>query len=218
MRPLSLGGAGLVVIGQVASVNVGAVRSIEHRGRVRSTGIWKEPVAGRVAVRGVNLEGDEQADRRLHGGADKAVYAYSCEDYAWWQAELGRRLAPGTFGENLTLVGVHLNAAVVGERWQVGSAELEVSQPRTPCWKLGVRMADVRFPDRFEAAERPGAYLRITGEGDVGTGDDVRLVHRPAHGVTIELVHRAFDDPSLFPIVLQAAELPARLRAGMMPG
>ncbi|MBW3580751.1 MAG: MOSC domain-containing protein [Actinobacteria bacterium] len=199
----------------MVSVNVGRPRSVPYRGRTRSTSIWKAPVLGRVAAQGCNLEGDEQADRRVHGGADKAVYAYSCGDYAWWEAELGRHLDPGTFGENLTVDGIDLAAAVVGERWQVGSAELEVCQPRTPCWKLGVRMGDDTFPDRFEAAGRLGAYLRIAGEGDVGAGDEVVVVHRPAHGVTIDLVYRAFDDPSLFPAVLAAPELPRRLRARM---
>ena len=202
-------------LGRVVSVNVGRPRPVEHRGRTRSTAIGKGPVAGRVAARGVNLDGDAQADRRVHGGADKAVYAYAVEDYAWWEGQLGRSLAPGTFGENLTVEGIDLGAAVVGERWRVGSAELEVCQPRTPCWKLGVRMGDDSFPDRFEDAGRLGAYLRIAGEGELGAGDRVHLVHRPPHGVTVDLVARAFDDPSLFPLVLAAPELPERLRKRM---
>ena len=205
----------VAALGRVVSVNVGRPRLVEHRGRARSTAIGKEPVAGRVAARGVNLDGDAQADRRVHGGADKAVYAYAAEDYAWWERQLGRPLAPGTFGENLTVEGIDLGAAVVGERWRVGSAELEVCQPRTPCWKLGVRMGDDAFPDRFEAAGRLGAYLRITGEGELGAGDRIDLVDRPAHGVTIDLVARAFDDPSLFSRVLAAPELPERLRKRM---
>ncbi len=158
------------VIGQVRSVNVGAARSVEHRGRQQRTAIWKLPVEGRVAVRGVNLAGDEQGDRRLHGGPDKAVYAYSSLDYDWWADQLGGRLEPGTFGENLTLDGVDLSASIVGERWLVGTTVVEVCQPRTPCWKLGLRMGDDRFPARFTAAGRPGAYLRIAREGEVGCG------------------------------------------------
>ena len=203
------------VAGRVVSVNVGRPRKIEHRGRPRTTAIWKEPVDGRVVARGVNLDGDGQADRRVHGGPDKAVYAYACDDYAWWEGLLGRPLPPGTFGENLTVDGMDLGAAVVGERWRVGSVELEVCQPRTPCWKLGVRMGDEGFPDLFEEVGRLGAYLRITGEGELGAGDDVLLAHRPGHGVTLDLVRRAFDDPSLFPAVLAAPELPERLRAQM---
>ncbi|CAN5217887.1 MOSC domain-containing protein [soil metagenome] len=176
------------------SVNVGSVRQVEYRGRVATTGIWKSPAPGRVAVRGVNLAGDEQGDRRVHGGADKAVYSYASEDYAWWAAELGRDLAPGTFGDNLTLTGVDLQAAVVGERWLVGTAVLEVSQPRTPCWKLGLRMGDDEFPARFAAAARAGTYLRIAREGEVGAGDEVVRFHRPDHGVTIGSLFRARFD------------------------
>ena len=173
------------VIGRVRSVNVGRVRRVEHRGKQATTGIWKDPVPGRVAVRGVNLEGDDQADRRVHGGADKAVYAYASEDYAWWAEQLGREMPPGTFGENLTVTGIDLRAAVVGERWLVGTAVLEVSRPRTPCWKLGLRMGDDDFPARFQAAERPGTYLGIVRKGDVGAGDDIVRFHRPDHGITI---------------------------------
>jgi MOSC domain-containing protein YiiM len=176
---------GVQVIGEVRSVNVGAIRRVEHRGRQVSTGIWKEPVVGPVAVRGVNLEGDDQADRRFHGGPDKAVYAYAVEDYAWWASELGHALALGAFGENLTVEGVDLTAAVVGERWLVGTCVLEVRQPRTPCWKLGLRMGDDRFPARFLAAGRPGAYLRIAREGELGAGDELVRFHIPDEGPTM---------------------------------
>lgn len=201
------------VIGLVGSVNVGVARTVEHRGRPKRTAIWKHPVSGRVAVRGVNLAGDDQADRKLHGGADKAVYAYSSLDYAWWADEVGRPLEPGAFGENFTLDGVDLRAAVVGERWLVGTAVLEVCQPRTPCWKLGLRMGDERFPARFTAAGRPGAYLRIAREGEVGAGDEVMAFHRPDHGVTIAQVARARRDPSLAPALLTAPELPNHILA-----
>jgi MOSC domain-containing protein YiiM len=176
---------GVQVIGEVRSVNVGALRRVEHRGREVMTGIWKEPVAGRVAVRGVNVDGDDQADRRFHGGSDKAVYAYAVEDYAWWASELGHALALGAFGENLTVEGVDLTTAVVGERWLVGTSVLEVCQPRTPCWKLGLRMGDDRFPARFLAAGRPGAYLRIAREGELGAGDELVRFHIPDEGPTI---------------------------------
>ena len=207
------GTAGPRVIGEVQSVNVGVPRLVEHRGHQKRTAIWKQPLPGRVAVRGANLIGDDQADRQLHGGTDKAVYAYSCLDYDWWATELGRRLEPGTFGENLTLGGVDLSAAVVGERWLVGTAVLEVCQPRTPCWKLGLRMGDQGFPARFTTAGRPGAYLRIAREGEVGAGDEVVAFHRPTHGVTISLVNRARRDPSLAPALLAAPELPAHILA-----
>ncbi len=174
------------------SVNVGAVRTVEWHGRAVTTGIWKEPVAGRVAVRGVNLVGDDQADRRVHGGPDKAVYAYAVEDYAWWSRELGRdrgqELGPGTFGENLTVEGIDLGALVIGSRWLVGTTELEVAQPRQPCFKLGIRMGDAEFVDRFDEAARFGAYLRIVREGDVGAGDEITVVPRVddgAEGITL---------------------------------
>ena len=135
--------------------------------------------------RGVNLAGDDQADRRFHGGPDKAVYTYAREDYAWWEEELERPLADGTFGENLTLAGIDVSGAVIGERWAIGSTVLEVAGPRTPCWKLGARMDDSEFPVWFAAAGRPGAYLRIVEEGALGKGDDVDVVHRPGHGLKV---------------------------------
>jgi len=173
-----------------------------------TTAIWKEPVGGRVRVSGVNLEGDEQADRRFHGGSDKAVYAYALEDYRWWANELGAGLEPASMGENLTLAGVDVTHAVVGERWEIGSACFEVCQPRTPCFKLGLRLGDPRFPKRFAASGRPGAYLRIRGEGDVGADDDVRIVHRPSHGLTLAEVSRArSNDPVRLRRLLAVPEL-----------
>lgn len=204
--------AGPAVLGRILSVNVGRVRRVEHHGRTAETGIWKAPTPGRVTLRGVNLEGDDQADRTVHGGPDKAVYAYGRNDYEWWEGEFAQEVPPGTFGENLTLSGIDLNAAVVGERWSVGSTVLEVRQPRSPCWKLGLRMGDSHFPARFGAAGRPGAYLAVVTEGDLGAGNEVVLVARPGHGVTIGLVQQAFDDPSLAPTLLRAPELPAGLR------
>lgn len=171
--------------GRVVSVNIGVPREIEWLGRRATTSIWKEPVAGRVGVAGVNLAGDDQADRQHHGGRDKAVYAYAREDYQWWESELGRPLPAATFGENLTLEGADVCGAVVGERWAIGSTLLEISGPRTPCWKLGARMDDAEFPVYFAAAGRPGAYLRIVSEGELGAGDAVEVVHRPRHRLTV---------------------------------
>jgi MOSC domain-containing protein YiiM len=178
---------------EVVSVNVGMPRTVVHEGRAVTTAIWKRPVAGRLAVRGVNLYGDEQADRSVHGGVDKAVYAYAREDYEWWGAELGTgALDAGTFGENLTVSGIDVNSAEVGERWRVGSALLEVSEPRFPCFKLGIRMGDPKFLKRFAAARRPGTYLRIIEEGELGAGDRIQVAHRPGHGVTIGLFAEAY--------------------------
>jgi MOSC domain-containing protein YiiM len=199
----------VVTTAQVLFVNVGAVRTVDVGDRTIKTAIWKSPVEGRVPVRGVNVSGDEQADRSVHGGEHKAVYAYAWEDTLWWQEELGRELEPGNFGENLTLSGVDVPEAVVGERWRVGSALLEVSEPRFPCFKLGLRMGDPTFLKRFAAARRTGTYLRIVEEGDVGAGDAVELVARPDHGTTIGLFAETYlGDHSLAGRLLEAALAP----------
>jgi MOSC domain-containing protein YiiM len=178
--------------GRVLTVNVGAVREFEYNGRPARSAIWKSPAVGRIAARGVNLAGDDQADRQAHGGPDKALYAYAVEDARWWEREVGRALAYGEFGENLTTEGVEVNDALVGERWQVGATVVEISEPRIPCWRLGVRMNDKLFPRRFTAALRPGAYLRIVVEGDVGAGDEIRVVARPDHNLTVRDVFRIY--------------------------
>jgi len=195
------------VAGRLLSVNVAEMREIPWRGRMVRTGIWKFPVDGRVAVRGVNVDGDEQADRRVHGGEFQALYAYAREDYDWWERELERGMAPGTFGENLTVEGLDLAGARVGERWRVGSTLLEVTLPRIPCFKLGRKMDDPRFLKRFAQARRPGCYLRIIEEGELGAGDAIEAVERPGHDVTIGLVNEAkLHDSSLAAKVLAARE------------
>lgn len=179
-------------VGRVVSVNVGPVREFQYHGRPAKSAIWKSPVAGRIAVRGVNLAGDDQADRTAHGGPEKAVYAYAVEDARWWGQEIGRPVANGEFGENLTTEGIEVNDALVGERWQIGTTLLEVSEPRIPCWRLGVRMNDPTFLRRFAEAMRPGAYLRIIVEGSVGAEDEVRVVERPGHDLTVRDVSRIY--------------------------
>jgi len=166
---------------RVVSVNVGLPRVVEWHRRAVETAIWKEPVSGRIALRGDNLVGDGQADLRVHGGRDKAVYSYAVEDYAWWSEYLGRDFLPGMFGENLTTEGIDLSASRIGSRWRVGTARLEISQPRFPCFKLGIRMGDAAFVKEFERAARFGAYLRVVDEGDIGVGDEiaVELAPRP---------------------------------------
>jgi MOSC domain-containing protein YiiM len=178
--------------GKVLSVNVGTVRDFEYARRPAQSAIWKSPAVGRLAVRGVNLVGDSQADRRAHGGPDKVVYAYAVEDARWWQQQIGRSLEYGQFGENLTTEEIEVNDAIVGERWQIGSAVLEVSEPRIPCWRLGVRMNDKKFPRQFTEALRPGSYLRLIVEGTLGAGDEIRVIEKPAHGLTIRDVFRIY--------------------------
>jgi MOSC domain-containing protein YiiM len=194
---------------EVTSVNVGQVREVSWRGRRIRTGIWKTPIDGAsVMVRGVNLDGDDQADRRVHGGPDKAVYAYAAEDYVFWKEAEGLDVTPGLFGENLTVRGLELRDAVVGERWRVGSAVLEVAQPRLPCYKLGIRMGDDEFPRRFEEAGRMGAYLRIVTEGVVTPGDAIEVVSRPSHGVTLREMIEALGDRERLRGLLRAPGLP----------
>lgn len=178
--------------GTLLSVNVGLPREFEFNGHPARSAIWKSPVTGRVIARGINLEGDDQADRKAHGGADKAVYAYASEDARWWEQEIGRPFSSGEFGENLTTQGVDVSNALIGERWEIGTAILQVSQPRIPCWRLGVRMNDPLFPRRFADAMRPGAYLRIIKQGLVGAGDPIRIVERPDHDLKVVDVFRIF--------------------------
>jgi MOSC domain-containing protein YiiM len=202
--------------GTVESLNVGAPRPVEVNGHTVLTAIWKYPIEGRVPLRGMNLRGDDQADRTVHGGPDKAVYAYAVEDTEWWEAELERPLGPGAFGQNLTVRGLPVSEAVIGERWALGTALLEVAQPRLPCFKLGLRMGERGFLKRFAAAGRPGAYHRVVREGEIAAGDRIDVVSRPAHGVTSSLVSRALlGDPQLLSAALEALELPEDLCAWM---
>ena len=181
------------------------------------TAIWKQRVEGRVALRGVNLDGDDQADRSVHGGPDKAVYAYADEEVQAWERELGRDLGEAAFGQNLTTRGVLVSDAVIGERWLIGSTVLEVAQPRQPCFKLGIRIGEPSFVKRFAHASRPGAYLRIVREGDIGAGDRIEIANQPDHGITCRMVSDAIlRDPTLLPTVVQAPELPSGLRAWMI--
>jgi MOSC domain-containing protein YiiM len=178
--------------GLVLSVNVSEVRTVEYRGAAVTTGIFKTPVKGRIPISGVNLRGDDQADRQNHGGKTRAAYAYAQEDYAWWEQALSRVLPPGKFGENLTLRGIDVTRALVGERWRVGTAELQVTSPRVPCYKLAMTMEDPTFVKRFAQALRPGAYLSILNEGHVAAGDPVEVLWRPSHKLTLEEMARIY--------------------------
>jgi MOSC domain-containing protein YiiM len=169
----------------VVSVNVGRPRSLVVKGRERSTGIFKEPVAGRVLVQGIAVGDDVQVDRKHHGGPFQAVYAYATEDYTWWSEELGAELLPGTFGENLTTRGIDPQSALVGELWRVGSAELRVTAPRIPCSTLRSRVGVPGFVKRFAGARRLGAYFQIVEPGEIGAGDSIEILDRPDHAVTI---------------------------------
>lgn len=194
----------------LVSVNVGLPRETEWRGRLVRSAIWKEPVAGPVEVRAVNLSGDEQADRRVHGGVHKAVYAYAAEDYAWWSDRLGIEIAPATFGENLTVAGFDLREAWVGERWRIGTCLLEVSEPRMPCFKLGMRMGTADFVELFGIVGRHGTYLRIIEEGTVEAGDPVEVVSRPREQLSVGQLaaSRHSDDTELLERVASHPHVP----------
>jgi MOSC domain-containing protein YiiM len=176
--------------GHLLQVSVGRPRPVDRHGRDGRTAIYKSAVHGPVRAAGVNLDGDDQADRNAHGGDDKAIYAYADEDREWWESETGRAIERAAFGENLTTSGIDVTNSLIGEQWVIGSVVLEVSEPRLPCWKLNHRMGDEHFVKRFTAARRPGAYLRILTEGVLRAGDSIRVVRVPDHGVTVADVAR----------------------------
>jgi len=192
---------------------VGTPRQISvRRGRPMMSSIFKAPVEGPIRVEGINLAGDQQADRRVHGGPEKAVYAYAREDIDWWENIHGD-LPNGCFGENLTTQGIDVSGAIIGERWRVGTVLLEICQPRLPCSKLGIRFNDLRMVKAFAKASRPGGYLRIVEEGELGTGDEIEIVARPDHGITVAMCSdAALKDPALVPKVLTAPQLSIELR------
>lgn len=193
---------------RIVSVNVVHALVTDPIGRVGRTAIDKRPVEGPVAVQTLGLVGDTVLDRAGHGGIDKAVYAYAQEDLAAWAAELGRALAPGTFGENLTTGDLPVTDAVIGEHWEVDveggePVELEVSMPRTPCVTFQGWMQEPHWVKRFTEHGAPGAYLRVLSEGRISPGSAVRVTYRPTHGVTIgEVFARRPIDPERVRAVL----------------
>jgi MOSC domain-containing protein YiiM len=176
---------------QLISVNVGLPRDVTWQGRPVTTGIFKEPVAGRVQLRRLNLDGDRQADLRVHGGEHKAVYAYPHEHYAWWQRELGcDALSYGQFGENFTLSGLLEDEVCIGDVFGIGTAQVQVSQPRSPCFKLDLRMGEDGFLARFRAAQRVGFYLRVLEEGEVGAGDSITCLARDPDAMSVREIYQ----------------------------
>ena len=179
---------------RVLSVNVGLPREVQWRGRPVTTGIFKEPVAGRVPIRALNLDGDRQADLRVHGGPDKAVYAYPSEFYELWRRERPELdFAWGRFGENLTTEAVLDDEVSVGDRFRVGTAELVVTQPRLPCFKLGIRMGRDRFVSEFLERGLLGFYLSVAREGEVEAGDSIVELARDPRGFRVTEVARLFS-------------------------
>jgi len=171
---------------RILSVNVGLPREVEWEGRTVRTSIFKEPVQGSVHVARLNLDGDRQADLTVHGGVHKAVYGYPSEHYAFWRSELPDHEFPwGAFGENLTTEGLLEEQVHIGDRFRVGTAELVVTQPRMPCYKLGIRHGRPDMVKRFLASRRSGFYFSVAAEGRVEAGDPVTLVSRHPAAVPI---------------------------------
>jgi MOSC domain-containing protein YiiM len=178
---------------ELVSVNVGLPREVMWHGRAVTTGIYKEPVEGRVALRKLNLDGDRQADLSVHGGEFKAVYCYPVEHYGNWKKELpGRDLPMGMFGENFTTDGLLEDSVHLGDRFSVGSAEVVVTQPRLPCYKLGVRFQSDDMVRRFLASGRTGFYLAVTREGEVGAGDEIKVISRDENAVPVSEITRLY--------------------------
>ncbi len=180
---------------QVLSVNVGQPRAVVWKGRMVVTGIFKEPVAGRIAVRRLNLEGDRQADLTVHGGLEKAIYAYPAEYYPFWREQFPEMVIPwGMFGENLTVEGLLDETVHIGDRFQVGSAHVVVTQPRLPCYKLGLKFGRDDILKRFLKSKLTGFYFAVLKEGEVAAGEPIRLLHRDEHQVKVADITRLYRE------------------------
>jgi MOSC domain-containing protein YiiM len=178
---------------KLISVNVGLPREVVYKGKTVKTGIFKEPVAGRVQVRRLNLDGDRQADLSVHGGPSKAVYAYPSEHYGYWRRELpGMDLPWGMFGENFTTEGLLEDRVNIGDRFRVGSAEVMVTEPRLPCYKLGVKFGREDIIKRFLRSGRTGFYVAVLREGEVGAGDGIERIGRDRNNITVPDITRLY--------------------------
>ena len=201
---------------KVVSLNVGLPRDVLWHGRTVTTGIYKEPIKGRVALRTLNLVGDRQADLTAHGGAQKAVYCYPIAHYEYWKRELpGRDLPVAIFGENFTTDGLLENSVHLGDQFLIGSAQVVVTQPRLPCYKLGVRFGSDDMVKRFLASGRTGFYLAVTREGEVGAGDEIKQITRDPNAVPVSEITRLYitkrfndEDVASLRRALQVAALP----------
>jgi len=203
---------------QLVSVNVGLPREVTWKGRIVTTGIFKEPVEGRVRVRRLNLAGDQQADVSVHGGPDKAIYAYPSEHYRDWRGELpGMELPWGMFGENLTTEGLLEDTVHIGDTLRIGTAVMMVTRPRLPCYKLGIRFGRSDMIKRFRASRRSGFYLAVLQEGEVAAGDPIEVLRRDRHAVAVADIIRLsvheVADPDLLHRVVQVAALPESWRS-----
>jgi MOSC domain-containing protein YiiM len=199
------------VSAKLVSIQVGRPRDVEWRGKIVRTSIFKDPVAGPVRVQKLNLVGDEQSDLSVHGGAEKAVYAYPAEHYAYWRDQLPEmELAWGAFGENLTTEGLN-ETLHIGDRLRIGTADFVVTQPRLPCFKLGVRFGSPEMVKRFQHAGRTGFYLAVIEEGVIAAGDSIQIASNGS-GVTVADIARLYtgsrSDPELMRRASELAALP----------
>jgi MOSC domain-containing protein YiiM len=180
---------------KLVSVNIGLPREVTWRGRNTTTAIYKQPLGGRVALRKLNLDGDQQADLTVHGGEHKAVYCYPLVHYDYWRRELpGQELPMGAFGENFTTDGLLEDSVHIGDQFSVGSAEAVVTQPRLPCYKLGVRFKSDDMVNRFFASRRTGFYLAVAREGEVGAEDEIKMIARDPNGVPVSEITRLYAE------------------------
>lgn len=198
---------------KLLSVNVGLPREIAVNGKIVLTSIWKNPVQGRVRVSRLNLDGDRQSDLTVHGGVDKAVYLYPSEHYAYWRAELPEVKLPwGAFGENFSAEGILEDQIRIGDRLRVGSAEFVVTQPRMPCYKLGIRFDRRDMVKRFLESKRTGLYLAVLREGEVGQGDGIEFIEKQKSGVTITDIVSLYSvdthNQELLRLAIEARALP----------
>ena len=178
---------------KIVSVNVGLPREVIWKGKRVTTGIFKEPGTGRVMMRRLNLDGDRQADLSVHGGPSKAVYVYPDEHYDYWRGELPEMKLPwGMFGENLTTEGLREDVVSIGDRLRIGSAEVMVTEPRMPCYKLGIKFEREDIIKRFLRSGRTGFYVAVLQEGEVGAGDIVNLISRDGNNVTVADITRLY--------------------------
>jgi MOSC domain-containing protein YiiM len=195
---------------QVISVNVGLPREVIWKGKTVSTGIFKEPVEGRIRMRSLNLDGDRQADLTVHGGQDKAVYAYPVEHYAYWQQKCPDEELPwGSFGENLTVEGLSETTVNIGDRFRIGSAEVMVTQPRFPCFKLNLKFARDDMVRQFLNSRLSGIYFSVMQEGEIGTGDEIELIHQDEHNVTVADIVQIYVREANEALVRRAVQVPA---------
>ena len=198
---------------KLLSLNVGLPRQVRFQDGIVTTGIFKEPIRGRIRLRKLNLDGDRQADLTVHGGVDKAIYAYPGEHYSYWREELPGKLLPwGMFGENFTTEGMFEETVNIGDQFMVGTAKLVATQPRMPCYKLGVKFGNMDIIKRFLASGLTGVYFKVVKEGELEQGDEIKLIKKDKNNVTVKDIVRLYtvnkDDVQTIQRAIKIKDLP----------